>query len=208
MFCSTTTMVWPASASRAAGRQQVLHDDRRQALERLVEQHSLGSRISARAIASICCSPPDRSVPRLVAALLEPREHLVDALERPALGRGQAGQHQVLLDVEAAEDAAVLVDQLHAGPGDRVALLAGDVLAVEHDLAGARRHHAHQALERRALAGAVAAEQRHHLVALDAAARRRTGCANRRSRSSGPRPRAGSCVHPAEIGLAHRRDRS
>src|SRR4029078_4645611 len=92
------------------------------------------------------------------AALLEPREHFPDALDRPALGRAEAGQHQVLLDVETAEDAAILVDQLHSCARDRVALLAGDVLAVEHDLAAARRHHAHQALERRALAGAVAAE--------------------------------------------------
>ena len=103
-------------------------------------------------------------MPRLRAPLLEPREHLVDALERPAVRRRQAGEDEVLLDVEAAEDAAVLVHELHAGLRDGVALLPGDLDAVEHDRAGARRHHAHQALQRRALAGAVAAEQRHHLV--------------------------------------------
>ena len=81
--------------------------------------------------------------------------------------------------------------------------LPGDIDAVEHHRAGARRHHAHQALQRRALAGAVAAEQRHHLVALDAQRRRRTGCGNRRSRCSVPRPRAGSCV----MLRARRRDR-
>ena len=58
--------------------------------------------------------------------------------------------------------------ELHAGLRDGVALLAGDFDAVELDRAGARRDHAHQALQRRALAGAVAAEQRHHLVLLDA----------------------------------------
>ena len=93
---------------------------------------------------------------------------VVDALERPAVRRRQPGEDDVLLDVEAAEDAAVLVHELHAGLRDGVALPAGDLGAVEHDGAGARRDHAHQALQGRALAGAVAAKQRHHLVALDA----------------------------------------
>ena len=84
------------------------------------------------------------------------------------LRRGQPGEDQVLLDVEAAEDAALLVHELHARLRDGVALSPGDLDAVEHHRAGARRHHAHQALQRRALAGAVAAEQRHHLVALHA----------------------------------------
>ena len=47
-------------------------------------------------------------------------------------------------------------------------LLAGEIGAVEHHLAGSRRHHAHQALERRRFAGAVAPEQRDDLVTLDA----------------------------------------
>jgi hypothetical protein len=50
---------------RAAGGEEIAHDDRGEALERFVEQQDLGSRASARAIASICCSPPERSVPRL-----------------------------------------------------------------------------------------------------------------------------------------------
>ena len=84
------------------------------------------------------------------------------------LRRRQAGEDDVFLDVEAAEDAALLVHELHAGLGDGVALLPGEIGAVEHHRAGARRHHAHQALQRRALAGAVAAEQGDDLVALDA----------------------------------------
>src|SRR5262249_40889078 len=54
------------------------------------------------------------------------------------------------------------------GTRDRVALFSHDLDAVEDDRARTRRHHAHQALECRALAGAVAAKQRHDLVALDA----------------------------------------
>ena len=46
--------------------------------------------------------------------------------------RGQPGEDEVLLDVEAAEDAPLLVHELHAGLRDGVALLAGDLDAVEH----------------------------------------------------------------------------
>ena len=40
--------------------------------------------------------------------------------------------------------------------------------AVKEHLAGARRHHAHQALEGRRFTGAIASKQRHHFVLLDA----------------------------------------
>src|SRR6185437_16693348 len=90
------------------------------------------------------------------------------ALERPGtLGR-EAGEDDVFLDVEAAEDASLLRHQLHARPRDPVGRLAGEVGAVEHDAARARAHHAHQRLQRRALAGAIASEQGDDLVRLDA----------------------------------------
>src|SRR5690606_4193644 len=47
-------------------------------------------------------------------------------------------------------------------------LLAGQFLAIQPHASRARRHHAHQALQRRALARAVAPEQRHDLVLFDA----------------------------------------
>ena len=46
----------------------------------------------------------------------------------------QPGEDEIFLDVEAAEDAAILVHELHAGLRDRMALLAGDLGAVEHDV--------------------------------------------------------------------------
>jgi hypothetical protein len=106
-------------------------------------------------------------VPRLRFPRLEAREHLVYPRERPALGRGEAGKDEVLLDVEAAEDAAVLVHELHAALRDRVALAARELDPLEAHGAAARRDHAHEALQRRALARAVAPQKRHHLVALD-----------------------------------------
>ena len=112
------------------------------------------------------------------APILEPRKHLVDAAERPALRGGQAGNDEIFLDIEAAEDAALLVYKLHAGLRDRVALVPCEIDAVEPHRACARRHHAHQALQRRALSRAVAAEQGHDLVAFDA--QRHVGeCGNR-----------------------------
>jgi len=56
---------------------------------------------------------------------------------------------------------------MHARARDGVALGAGNFRAVEYDRALTRRHHAHETLQRRALSRAVAAEQRHHFVALD-----------------------------------------
>src|SRR5262249_34655948 len=103
----------------------------------------------------------------IAPALPEARKHLVDALERPALRRGEAGNHEIFLDVEAAEEAPLLVHELHAGLRHGVALAARQVDAAELHRAGPWRHDAHQALQGRALAGAVAAEKGHDLVALD-----------------------------------------
>src|SRR6185312_2064252 len=71
----------------AAGVHEVAHDHRREPLERLVEKDDLGVAderprdgehllLAAREVGAAVAAP-----------LLEPREHLVDAVERPALGR-------------------------------------------------------------------------------------------------------------------------
>ena len=89
---------------------------------------------------------------------------------------------------------------------DGVRRPAGDVGAVELHRARARPHHAHQALQRRALAGAVAAEQRHHLVRLDP---QRHVEQDVRVAIVAVEPidleQAHARVHPAEIGFLHRR---
>ena len=51
-------------------------------------------------------------------------------------GAVKPGQDEVFLDIEAAENAAILVHELHAGLRDGVAFLAGDLGAVEQDRAG------------------------------------------------------------------------
>ena len=50
---------------------------------------SVGFSISARPIASICCSPPESWPPMLRAPLLEAREHRVDARESPRARRAR-----------------------------------------------------------------------------------------------------------------------
>ena len=76
-------------------------------------------------------------------------------------------QHQVLLDVQAREDAALLRAVGEAQPGDLVGRLADRLAALEGDRAGALLDDAHDRLQRRRLAGAVAAQQRHQLAAAD-----------------------------------------
>ena len=61
----------------------------------------------------------------------------------------------------------MLVDLVHTTTRDGVRLERFDCRAVEPDRARVRRHDAHQGFERRRFAGAVAAQKRHHLVALD-----------------------------------------
>ena len=67
---------------------------------------SAGLTISARAIASICCSPPESWLPKFALPLLEAREDLVDARDVP--GPGPRDRGQVLLDGERREHVALL----------------------------------------------------------------------------------------------------
>jgi hypothetical protein len=143
-------------------------DDGREPLERLVQQHDLGIAHQRPGDREHLLFAAGELGAAVVAPLLQPRKHLVDALERPALRCGDPGEDDVLLHRQAAEDPALLVHELHAGLRDSVTLASGDIDAVELHAAAAGRHDAHQALERRALAGAVPPEQRHHLVPLDA----------------------------------------
>jgi len=87
------------------------------------------------------------------------------------LGGNGAGKSTTLKSVStllAAERGAVTKGSIEFRGRRTDKLAPGDLDAVEADRAGARRDDAHQALERRALARAVAAEQRYHLVRLDA----------------------------------------
>ena len=153
----------------AAGLHQIAHDDRREPLERLVQQDDLriadqraGDRehllLAARqvgaaaAAALLAAAGTSRRCGRAASvrrAVSPARTRFSSTSRLPKMRRSSC---------TSCMPARAMVWLLRAG----------DLDAVEHHRAGARRHHAHQALQRRALAGAVAAEQRHHLVALDA----------------------------------------
>ena len=74
---------------------------------------TFGCWISARAMASICCSPPESAPAAQRPALLERREHVEHVAWRRAAVR--AATLQVLLDGERREQAAVVGHEHHAG---------------------------------------------------------------------------------------------
>ena len=124
-FCSTTSMVRPSvrliSPSRSNS-SRVMSGARPS--DGSSSSSSRGRLISARAMASICCSPPDMRAGRLVAALAEAGERLVPALEVGvdlAVLAGDGAEPEVLVDGEVAEGAPALrhVGDARAGDGLR-----------------------------------------------------------------------------------------
>ena len=167
MFCSTSSMVTPcASARRACGRSAATMSGARPS-EGSSRSSSRGRAISARPSASICCSPPE-SVPACWCMRSRGSGRGVDALAvlldaGPLDPRGGA-EAQVLRHGERAEDAAALRAMGDAEPHDARRRQPVDPLAVEADRAGARPDQPGNGAQHRALAGAVGAEQRHHLA--------------------------------------------
>ena len=118
---------------------------------------------------SICCSPPRHAPARPLAharARLGNSANSLSSVQAGAPARGGlAADLEVLRHRELGEDAPVLrhVAEARAGRCGRAAG-ASMLAAGEAHLARGRRHQAHDRLHRRRLAGAVAAEQRHHLA--------------------------------------------
>jgi hypothetical protein len=93
--------------------------------------------------------------------LLEHGEKLEDLRrDRRATGPRSQAHAQVVFDRQAAEDLAALRHVADAGTHTFVGCGLGDFAAAQLDLPGLHRHHAHQALQQRGLAHAVAAQ--HH----------------------------------------------
>ena len=122
---------------------------------------SLGRSISARLMASICCSPPD-SVPACWwrRCLRIGKRVNMRSMSSQHLGLVAAhvgAQAQVLLDRQAGEGAAAVGHVGHAHAHHRLGGLAHQLLAVELDAAAGLDHLAQRA-QRGRLAGAVGAE--------------------------------------------------
>ena len=144
-----------------------------------------------RAIASICCSPPESCVPWLRAALLA--------------GWGTADRSRRAPCRPAAPPAAAAGSPRRRGwrrcrapRGSRRGRAARSGWTAARSARGPPKRIEPVrcstmpmiGLQRRRLAGAVAAEQRHHLALAHARGRRRAGCATRRRRRARPRAAA------------------
>ena len=153
----------------------------------------LGSSIIARAIASICCSPPDKRAAGLVAPLGEHREKGVDLVQQLLLLRladavaVEAGA-QVLEHRQQPEDAAVLRHIADPEPRQPMRRAAGDRPAVEQRPGRRSDARGRRSPSGRALADAVAARAGRPPRRCRPRARCRAGYGSCRNRCGCPRP--------------------
>src|SRR5262249_59126060 len=94
-------------------RQQLLDQDGREPFQRLVQQDDARIEHERTADREHLLLAAGKLIAEIAAALGEPREQLVDALERPRAGPGDRGE--VLLDRERLEDVALLRHPADAG---------------------------------------------------------------------------------------------
>src|SRR5579883_392172 len=142
---------------------------RHEPLRWLVQQAALGLEHHGAGDREHLLLAPGERAAGLIAPFLEQGEIVVDLPQELLLvGLGDAGsvepRAQVLHHRQRAEDPPVLGHVAHAEPREAVRWQAVDGPALEQDPALAGPHQAHDGLERRALADAVAAEQPHDLA--------------------------------------------
>ena len=126
-----------------------------------------GRDISARPIANICCSPPERLPARWLGPLAQSREIRENPIKALMHFRRRAtvgADLQVLPDRECGKYAASFRRIANAETNDLERLQAFQRLAVEQDITLGIIHHAEDRLERTALSGAVGTHDRHRLA--------------------------------------------
>src|SRR6202030_2730516 len=116
--------------------------------------NTLGSLTSARAIASICCSPPESCAPLLPARW----EQLEQAVNGPDPCRPALADADVLDDVEVGEDLPALGHIGDPGPGNTVRGPPRDLDPFKEHMPARRRNQPHHCADGRRLANPVAAE--------------------------------------------------
>src|SRR5712691_8766921 len=150
-------------AQATDGRPDLLHDDGGQTLRGLVEEEQARARAQDATDGEHLLLAPGELGALAPEPLLEIREETEDTVEGKPAWADLRGQQEVLLHVEAREDAALLGAEGEAEARDAVRGEGHELVPVEADGALSPRHHAHDGLERGGLARPVASEQRHHL---------------------------------------------
>ena len=117
-----------------------------------------GFSVSARPMASICCSPPGQLVAVVAAALLQARKQLEDARRVPvAVPRDR---REVLVDGQRRKHPALLRHPAEAGARPAMRRQHADVVAVEEQAAGVQAGESHDREQEGGLARPVAAQDR------------------------------------------------
>jgi hypothetical protein len=121
-------------------------------------------------MASICCSPPERNRPRWATRSSRRGKYRKTSARRRLVARGAGAEHrqaEVLAHGEVRQHAALLGNPRDAAPDDLVRLEPRDVLAAQRHASARGARDAHDGQERGRLAGAVAADEAHHLAIAD-----------------------------------------
>ena len=147
-----------------------LHDQRREASRRLVEEQEVGVAHECAPDRQHLLLPAGQESALPVLACLQVREGPEDLLDgpfAPSVAATLLCELQILHHRQVGEDAAILGDESDASPGDDVRRLAGEIFAAEEDPPAPWRSQAHDREDGRRLAGAVPPEEAHDLAGIE-----------------------------------------
>src|SRR5438445_9849336 len=146
------------------GGADLLDDDGRQPLGRLVEQQEPGPGPQDAADREHLLLAAGQRGSAGPEPITEVREEAVDRVEPQPAGTHDRRQQEVLLDGEAREDAALLRAEGDPQARDPVRRQGDELAAREPNGAAAATHDPHDRFQGGRLARAVATEERHHLA--------------------------------------------
>src|SRR6266446_9193858 len=142
--------------------QQFLDDDRGQPLGRLVQQQHFWIERQRAADRQHLLLAAGEQVAEMVAALFQPRKHLVDLFHGPSAGLRHRGH--VLFHRQRAEDIALLRHPADARPRPLVRPHLRDIPPAKADGSSEAAGNPDNRIDQRGLAGAVAPQERQHLA--------------------------------------------
>ncbi len=162
----------PFALKRLQHLDDFLHDHGRQSLGWLVEQEKRGVEEQRPRNRQHLLLPAGELEAEVALAGAQGREQCEDPLERPAsrlpiaaviMAAGAREHGEVLSHGQAGKDAALLRHEAEPKASDAIGRQRADIAIAKLDPAGPRLEIAHDGENGRGLAGAVAAEEAHHL---------------------------------------------